>query len=416
MLGLYIACIFVGNKVSRESGLSLFPVLYVSTSSLRQCYNGRRKSPDEAQRSRRRLLRGRRSRTALGHGELVTTDRSSETQAKQRIMLAETSRLRAILVVLLTTPHLVSASGQRPVYNIYHMVNAIWQVDEGMELDANAIESDVAFDSDGTASWFYHGVPCDCFRWCNRYEKVPALLRYLRRTTDGGIYEKRLTLLFLDLKTSSLYPDKKYVAGVDIARNLLNHLWLGVPVTKALNVLLAVPSVDDAEVFRGAVHTIHRQRPDMIDKIGFDITNNEDLNTIEKMYRQLGIRGHRWQGDGITNCLSFLRPARRRNSVVANRDEGEPYGFVEKAYQWTIDIPHQLRLSLRNNVDGIITNRPDRLAYILKEKEFRSRMRLANVSDSPWTRFGCHRNCESKPFISMDVLSDDGIDGAAIRA
>ncbi|XP_065312174.1 dermonecrotic toxin LsaSicTox-alphaIB2i-like [Dermacentor albipictus] len=331
-------------------------------------------------------------------------------------MLAETSRLRAILVALLTTPHIVGASDKRPVYNIYHMVNAIWQVDEGMQLEANAIESDVTFDNNGTASWFFHGVPCDCLRWCERYEQVPAFLRYLRRTTDGGIYEKRLALLVLDLKTGSLYPDKKYVAGVDIAKKLLHHLWLGVSVTKAMNVLLAVPSVDDAEVFRGAVLTIHRQRPDMIDKIGFDITNNEDLSTIEKLYRQLGIRGHRWQGDGVSNCVSFFRPADRMNSVVANRDAGQSSGFVEKAYQWTIDIPQQLRLSLRRNVDGIITNTPDRLAYILKEKEFRSRMRLANASDNPWTRFGCHHNCESKPFISMDVLSDDGIARAATPA
>nr|XP_050035044.2 dermonecrotic toxin SPH-like [Dermacentor andersoni] len=163
----------------------------------------------------------------------------------------------------------------------------------------------------------------------------------------GGIYEKRLALLVLDLKTGSLYPDKKYVAGVDIAKKLLHHLWLGVPDKKAMNVLLAVPSIDDGELFRGAVLTIHRQRPDMIDKIGFDITNNEDLTTIEKMYRQLGIRGHRWQGDGVSNCVSFFRPADRMNSIVDNRDAGQSSAFVEKAYQWTIDIPQQLRLSLR---------------------------------------------------------------------
>lgn len=287
-------------------------------------------------------------------------------------MLVDTSRFRAILVALLTTPHLVSGYSRRPVYNIYHMVNAIWQVDEAMELDANAIESDVTFDNNGTASWFYHGVPCDCFRWCQRYEQVPAFLRYLRRTT--------------------------------------------VSVKQAMNVLLAVPSVDDREVLRGAIQTIHRQMPDMIDKIGFDITDNDELNTIEKMYRQLGIRGHRWQGDGASNCVSFLRPTGRMYSVVANRDAGKSSTFIEKAYQWTIDIPQQLRLSLRRNVDGIITNRPDLLASILKEEEFRSTMRPANVSDSPWTRFGCRDNCESKPFISMDVLSNDKIVGATIPA
>lgn len=331
-------------------------------------------------------------------------------------MLVETSRLRAILVALLTTPHLVSGYSRRPVYNIYHMVNAIWQVDEAMDLDANAIESDVTFDTNGTALWFYHGVPCDCFRWCQRYEQVPAFLRYLRRTTDGGIYEKRLALLFLDLKTGSLYPDQKYVAGVDIAKKLLHHLWLGVSVKKAMNVLLAVPSVDDREVLRGAIQTIHRQMPNMIDKIGFDITDNDELNTIEKMYQQLGIRGHRWQGDGASNCVSFLRPTGRMYSVVANRDAGKSSTFIEKAYQWTIDIPQQLRLSLRRNVDGIITNRPDLLASILKENEFRSTMRPANVSDSPWTRFGCRYDCESKPFLSMDVLSNDKIVGATIPA
>ncbi|XP_037521680.2 dermonecrotic toxin SPH-like [Rhipicephalus sanguineus] len=235
------------------------------------------------------------------------------------------------------------------------MTNAIWQVDEGMELGANAIESDVTFDKDGTALWFYHGVPCDCFRWCQRYEEVPVLLRYLRRTTDGGIYEKSLALLFLDLKTSSVNSDKKYDAGVDIAKKLMDHLWLGVPVQKALNVLLSVHSVDDKELLRGAIKAIHGKMPEMIDKIGFDVSNNDYLDRIENMYRELGIEGHRWQGDGATNCYSFLRPARRMNSVVQNRDAGEPSGYVDKAYQWTIDISQQLRLSLRCEFNSLFS-------------------------------------------------------------
>ncbi|KAL1486780.1 hypothetical protein MTO96_046824, partial [Rhipicephalus appendiculatus] len=47
----------------------------------------------------------------------------------------------------------------------------------------------------------------------------------------------------------------------------MNHLWVGVPVKKALNVLLSVHTVDDKELLRGAITTIHRQRPEMIDKI-----------------------------------------------------------------------------------------------------------------------------------------------------
>lgn len=310
------------------------------------------------------------------------------------------AKLLTTVVALLTAPQLASGSARRPIYNIYHMTNAIWQVDEGMELGANAIESDVTFDNNGTALWFFHGVPCDCARWCERYEAVPALLRYLRRTTDGGIYEKSLALLFLDLKTSSLYSDKKYNAGVDIANKLLNHLWLGVPAKKALNVLLCVHSVDDKELFLGAITTIHRQRPEMIDKIGFDVSNNDELDTIGNMYRELGIEGHRWQGDGATNCFSFMRATGRMNSIVKNRDAGEASSYVDKAYQWTIDIPDQLRLSLRRNVDGIITNMPHRLASVLKESEFRNTLRPANASDNPWTRYGCRYNCDRKPFIS----------------
>ncbi|KAH8037757.1 hypothetical protein HPB51_017257 [Rhipicephalus microplus] len=223
---------------------------------------------------------------------------------------------------------------------------------------------------------------------------------------NGGKYEGRLALLFLDLKTSSLSWDKKFNAGVDVARKLLDHLWHGVSVRKAMNVLLSVPSVNDKEVFRGAVRTVQRQEPEMIKKIGFDVSNNDELAAIGDMYRQLGIQGHRWQGDGITNCFSFLRSTSRLESVIENRDAaGVPSGYVDKAYHWTIDMPHQLRLSLRKNVDGIITNMPQYLADILKEEEFRDTVRLANAGDNPWTRFERRYSCNDQDsFIAWDVL------------
>ncbi|KAL3184177.1 hypothetical protein MRX96_032462 [Rhipicephalus microplus] len=246
------------------------------------------------------------------------------------------------------------------------MTDTVWQVDEGMELGANAIESNVTFNQEGSAALFYHGIPCDCFRWGRRSEEVPKLLRYIRQTTDGGKYEGRLALLFLDLKTSSLSWDKKFNAGVDVARKLLDHLWHG----------------------------------------GFDVSNNEELAAIGDMYRQLGIQGHRWQGDGITNCFSFLRSTSRLESVIENRDAaGVASGYVDKAYHWTIDMPHQLRLSLRKNVDGIITNMPQYLADILKEEEFRDTVRLANAGDNPWTRFERRYSCNDQDsFIAWDVL------------
>uniref|UniRef100_L7LW81 Putative sphingomyelin phosphodiesterase d sphingomyelinase d n=1 Tax=Rhipicephalus pulchellus TaxID=72859 RepID=L7LW81_RHIPC len=286
---------------------------------------------------------------------------------------------------------------RRPVYNIAHMVNTIQQVDEAMRLGANAIEADVTFTANGTATWFYHGVPCDCFRWCDRHEEIPALLDYVRRTAsaDGGIYKERLTLLFLDLKATNVLPQYKYRAGVDIAEKLIMHLWSGVSTRNAMNVLLSIRTVRDGEVLLGALHTIGRIMPLMLSKIGVDVGNNDQsLDAIRHMYLRLGITGHRWQGDGTTNCVSFLRSPGRLYNVIHNRQSEAPYHYVEKAYQWTLDFPGQLRRSLRRGVDAIITNRPDRLAAILREDEFRDMVRPATVYDNPWIRFD--------DFVGMD--------------
>ncbi|KAH8037763.1 hypothetical protein HPB51_017263 [Rhipicephalus microplus] len=279
---------------------------------------------------------------------------------------------------------------RRPVYNIAHMVNTIEQVDEAMRLGANSIEVDAAFTANGTATWFHHGVPCDCFRWCDRHEEIPALLDYVRRTTstDDGIYKEHLTLLFLDLKVTNVLPQYKYHAGVDIAEKLIRHLWSGVYAGNAMNVLLSIRSVRDGDVLRGALHTIYRIMPLMLSKIGVDVSNTDQpIDAIRDLYLKLGITGHRWQGDGATNCVSYLRPPRRLYSIIRNRQSQAPYHYVEKAYQWTVDIPEQLRGSLRKGVDAIITNRPDRLAAILGEDEFRDAVRTATVYDNPWTRF-----------------------------
>ncbi|KAL3184176.1 hypothetical protein MRX96_032461 [Rhipicephalus microplus] len=97
------------------------------------------------------------------------------------------------------------------------------------------------------------------------------------------------------------------------------------------------------------------------------------------------------------------------NSIVRNRDSDEESCYVDKAYQWTIDIWDQLRLSLRRNVDAIITNMPHRLASILKEREFRNTLRPANASDNPWARYGCRHDCGRKPFISGHLLLGAGV-------
>lgn len=323
-----------------------------------------------------------------------------------------TESYRATVLVLAVLSGLAAGMERRPVYNIAHMVNSIAKFDEAMEGGANSVETDVTFADNGTATKLFHGVPCDCFRACNIQEEVPPFLQYVRRTTSGHRrkYNDKLALLLLDLKVGNVEADNKYRAGVDIAENLLRHLWHGVVPWQAMKVLLSVPSVSDKKVLEGAIQTISRLNPAALDKIGFDISNNDKLDTIREMYRELGIDGHRWQGDGISNCLSLLRPAARLQSVIDNRDSKEPDGYVEKAYQWTVDLPKQLRRSLRRGVDGIITNRPVRLAGIMAEDEFKDTLRPAHVSDSPWTRFGGPSPFPRLPSTDMDFLGDDDFD------
>ncbi|XP_075742211.1 dermonecrotic toxin SPH-like, partial [Rhipicephalus microplus] len=219
-------------------------------------------------------------------------------------------------------------------------------------------------------------------RNCERRNKQSAFC------TDDGIYKEHLTLLFLDLKVTNVLPQYKYHAGVDIAEKLIRHLWSGVYAGNAMNVLLSIRSVRDGDVLRGALHTIYRIMPLMLSKIGVDVSNTDQpIDAIRDLYLKLGITGHRWQGDGATNCVSYLRPPRRLYSIIRNRQSQAPYHYVEKAYQWTVDLPEQLRGSLRKGVDAIITNRPDRLAAILGEDKFRDVVRTATVYDNPWTRF-----------------------------
>ncbi|XP_077490433.1 dermonecrotic toxin SPH-like isoform X1 [Amblyomma americanum] len=283
----------------------------------------------------------------------------------------------------------VSTSRLRPVYIIGHMVNSISEIDAAMKQGANSIESDVAFDKNGNATWFYHGTPCDCFRTCTSWENVPTFLQYIRQSThpNRGKHREKLLMLFLDLKVQKLDNKKKYWAGTDVATKLLQHLWQGVPPTQAMNVLVSVPSYRDKDVLRGAIDTIKRHAPAMLAKTGFDISDIEDLSKIRSVYQELGIRENRWQGDGAQNCYSFLRSHSRMRRVVANRDLNSADHYVDKAYHWTVDIPDQLRRSLRIGVDGIITNKPERLARIVKEGEFTSKLRRATIDDNPWTRF-----------------------------
>ncbi|GFV65960.1 dermonecrotic toxin LarSicTox-alphaIII1 [Trichonephila clavipes] len=267
------------------------------------------------------------------------------------------------------------------------MVNSVYELDDFMARGANAIEFDLTFYSNGTVRQVYHGYPCDCYRVCDERENFARYLNHIRDLSNPNHvnYQKGLTFLFLDLKLGDVARRDKYKAGEEIAKYLITHLWNKDLSEPHIEVLLSVPHASDSETIRGVRETFTKSnRETTMQKLGFDVSLNDDLNSIRRMYSRLGVTSNRWQGDGVTNCLRAFRDDSRLRHAVRIRDSGS--GFIEKVYDWTVDSTSLIRRSLRSGVDGLITNFPERVVSVLQEQEFKDRYRLATADDNPFSR------------------------------
>lgn len=284
------------------------------------------------------------------------------------------------------------ADSPRPFFVIGHMVNSPYDVDVFLQQGANALETDVQFNSHGRATWAYHGTPCDCFRECERSSKITDFLDYVRRVTseEGGKFKGQVAFLLLDLKTSGIYQQRKYAAGVDISRKLTRHLWRNVLPENALDVLLHVNSLNDRDVFEGVLDTIGAL-PDAeswIKHIGFEFGGMESLSKIGEAYARLGISRNRWQGSGNTNCLAYLegRYSRLQNIVACRDGRSSHCHHVDKGYAWTLDKESSIAREIRLGLDAVITNYPRNALAAMKWNDVAPLVRLAGRQDSPWTR------------------------------
>ncbi|XP_037278113.2 dermonecrotic toxin LspaSicTox-alphaIA1i [Rhipicephalus microplus] len=282
----------------------------------------------------------------------------------------------------------VTMESRRPFYVIGHMVNSLDEVDDFIEMGANALEVDIEFANNGTVLGTFHGAPCDCFRGCFKRETIADYLEYIRDGTSfaDSRYKGKVILLIMDLKTSKLRSSAKKKAGLTLAAKLWKHLWEGVQPQYMVNVLLSIGYVKDKNVLKGVLKYFKKEQTrHILDKIGFDVGMNDPLEKIGRMYKQLGINGHRWQGDGLSNCVRFLVPVARLRQAVKARDNRK--GYMDKVYHWTVDLPHFIRKSVEHGVDGIITNRPDNVLQVLNSTPYSELLKVADFNDSPWTRF-----------------------------
>ncbi|XP_050048227.1 dermonecrotic toxin SPH-like [Dermacentor andersoni] len=267
------------------------------------------------------------------------------------------------------------------------MVNSVEEVDKFLSKGCNALEVDIEFADNGAVLGTYHGVPCDCFRSCSNRVPIADYLKHVRNVTAwrDSPYRGQMSLLFLDLKTAKLSKYAKLTAGETLAQNIITHLWKGVNPKYRMNVLLSIGYVKDSDVTRGALKIMQKKGPaDFLSNIGFDVGMNDPLKNIAHMYETLRIKGHRWQGDGLSNCLRFLMPVERLKAAVELRDSED--GYVDKVYHWTIDMPFYITDSIRLGVDGIITNNPSEVLRVVTSNLFRDSLRVADMGDSPWLK------------------------------
>nr|A0A1L4BJ98.1 RecName: Full=Dermonecrotic toxin Hl-PLD1; AltName: Full=Phospholipase D; Short=PLD; AltName: Full=Sphingomyelin phosphodiesterase D; Short=SMD; Short=SMase D; Short=Sphingomyelinase D; Flags: Precursor [Hemiscorpius lepturus]API81378.1 venom toxin [Hemiscorpius lepturus] len=296
------------------------------------------------------------------------------------------------LVVLISTVMVEESRGdsqedkKRPIWNIGHMVNAVKQIEEFLDLGANALEADVTFDDNGNPKWTYHGTPCDCFRDCLRWEYVDEYLKRIRELTSPGSskFRKGFILLMLDLKISKLSDNAKSKAGKEIADMIIKRLWSGSGEKAQLYIVLSFPYVNDIEFVRAFRERVKSKgfASEAEKRIGWDISGNEDLGKIRDAYQKLGITDNVWQSDGITNCLT--RSHDRLAEAVCKRDSDKEWPSLKKVYYWTVDKQSSMKEALKVGVDGMITNDPDDLVAVLNE--FSGTHRLANINDSPWQK------------------------------
>ena len=265
------------------------------------------------------------------------------------------------------------------------MVNSNSQIDLDWVNDANALESDLTFNSDGSPKQFYHGLPCDCGRLCLKKGDVTTHFGTIRRKAQNYIHD--FALFWIDLKLRDSEITDFYSSGKKLAEEMTKVGSLFPPgEVVPINVLLGAEYLDQKDFFRGFRQYILEKRPELLPKFGYDFSSTSlDIEEILNTFEEMGITENIWIGDGITNCLLFTRDDTRLKEILNKRDSNTSGLAPFKVYAWTADSTSDMRDRLQLGVDAIIVNYPNRL-HALVTDEFRNSLYLAKRSTNPWKR------------------------------
>lgn len=281
-----------------------------------------------------------------------------------------------------------SIKSTRPIYNIAHMVNSVAQIDQWLGYGANALEVDVKFADDGTPSYFSHGIPCDVGRDCLRWAYIGNYVQALRERShpNSQKFNSALVLVMFDVKLTKLNQNVLSNAGVRFAENILIPLYENNP-TK-MKIMISVPNLTLKDFISGVINHLKTARSGILEKIGFEISWEEEFkkpSQKEEQLRGLGITpGHAWLSSGISSIVASLYLEELKGQV-AYRDRGN---YFSKVYTWTVDKKSTAIKYLNINLDGMITNYPGRVNEAIKEVNQKNgpgeKVRLATLDDDPF--------------------------------
>ena len=269
---------------------------------------------------------------------------------------------------------------KRPIYVVAHMVNGNSQINADWVNPANAIESDLAFNSDGSIQQFYHGpFPCDCLRNCIKADNAVSHFAAIREKA----LHNNLTIFWMDLKLGASEVTDFKSSGANLAKIMTQNGSLFPPgMNVPLYILLGAESIEQKDFFVGFREYVMNNRDDILDNFGYDFSGTDStIDDILSTFEEIGIKKNIWVGDGIINCIP--RGTHRLQRLLKKRDQSDSDTIPFKVYSWTIDNESSLKKHLQLGVDAIITNKPEKLRKLIEE-DFHDTLTLATQEVNPW--------------------------------
>jgi glycerophosphoryl diester phosphodiesterase len=295
----------------------------------------------------------------------------------------------------------------RPFYIIAHRANDVQSVARALDRGANAVECDVSH-RDNTF-FVRHppvvGVSLPVVERDTNWDR--PLVPYLNAVSALARTDNRLVMVIFDCKMND--P----ALAVPLLNTIRSRLTNGV---LDLNVLISVGSYSDRRFFTPLAGQLCLHE-------GVAIDEDNNPARVSAFFRSLAVERHAYgNGTFVAGVAPNVPPS--IIEAVAHKALGRGIRFV---YVWTLNDKRSIRNYLRMGVDGIFVNDVRKLAEIVGEPEFSSKVRLARRGDDPFApstvnayvltvETGTRRHAGTDANLSFRLIGDSGTVATTISA